>query len=163
MRPSAALMIARFKPSLSASCGLVLGTMLLSCACTHTRGPRGLTDSTYAAARKAVDALERASENRNSSASIFDPKLQAASKAADEVYHDMGNQSSDGYAANQIRSCIDQLKAYRSNFDSRESVSRPIEDQLKELKATQMKDANDVVARGGKDLDDCIQAAKSYL
>ena len=142
---------------------IVLGGILFACACNRTTGPKGLSDSTYAATRRAVDALERASEDRNSSASTFDPKLQAASKAADDVYYDMGNQSSDGYAASQIRSCIQELKAYRSNFNSRESVNRPIEEQLKGLKGTEIKDATDVVARNGKELDECIKAAKAYL
>jgi hypothetical protein len=126
-------------------------------------GPKSLSDSTYAAMRRAVDALQRAGDYRNSSAAIFDPKLQAASKAADDVYNDMGNQTADGYAVNQIRSCIEELKSYRSTFDSRESVSQPIEEQLKGLKGAKIGDANDVVARSSKDLDDCIDAAKRYL
>lgn len=122
-----------------------------------------MSDATYIAMQRAVDALERANEYRNANASVFDPKLQAASKAADEVYNEMGNRSSDGYAVSQIRVCIDQLKVYRSTFDSRESVSQPIEEQLKGLKGAQIGDANDVVARNAKDLDECIKAAKSYL
>ena len=142
---------------------VVLGSLLFLAGCSHTSGPKGLSDSTYAATRKAVDALERASQYRNASTSIFDPKFQLASKAADDVYDEMGNQSADGYAVNQIRSCIDELKLYRSTFSSRESVSHPIEEQLKGLKGATVSDANDVVARNGKDLDDCIKAAKAYL
>ena len=156
-------MIRRFMPYLQPLRCLVVGGILFSCGCAHTSGPKRHSDSTYAATRRAVDALERASEDRNSSASIFDPKLEAASKAADEVYYDMGNQTSDGYAASQIRSCIEELKAYRSNFASRESANRPIEEQLKGLKGTETKDASDVVARNGKELDQCITGAKSYL
>ncbi len=156
-------MTGRFMSFLRPIHSVVFGGILLAAACTRTMGPKSLSDSTYAATRKAVDELERASEYRNSSASIFDPKLQAASKAAEVVYDDMGNQSSDGYAVNQIRSCIEELKAYRSTFDSRESVSRPIEEQLKGLKGTQIKDANDVMARHGQELDECIKAARSYL
>jgi hypothetical protein len=141
----------------------VLGGILLLAACSRTMGPKGLSESTYTATRKAVDALQRAGDYRNSSAAIFGPKLQAASKAADDVYNEMGNQTADGYAVNQIRSCLEQLKSYRSTFDSRESVSDPIEDQLKGLKGAKMADATDVVARSGKDLDDCIAAAKGYL
>ena len=113
--------------------------------------------------QKAVDALERASENRNSASSIFDPKMQLASNAAEEVFHSIGNQTADSYAATQVRSCVEGLREYRTNYDSRESVSRPIEEQLKELKGTQMKDAVDVVARNGRDLDECVKAAKAYL
>ena len=150
-------------PSLRLIYCAILGFLVFPTACTRTTGPKGLSDSTYAAVRTAVEALERANEDRNASASLFDPKLQAASKAAEEVYFEMGNQRSDAYAASQIRSCIEQLKVYRSNFSSRESVSRPIEDQLKGFTGTQMKDANDVVARNAHELDECISGAKAYL
>lgn len=142
---------------------LPLAALLFSGACSRTMGPRGLSETTYVATKKAVAALESASENRNASASIFDPKLLAASQAADEVYNDMGNQGADGYAASVVRGCIGELKVYRSNFDSRESDSRPIEQQLKGLKGAQMKDETDLIARSAKDVDDCIQAAKAYL
>lgn len=142
---------------------VVLGGVFLMLACSHTMGPKGLSASTYAATRNAVDALERASDYRNAGASVFNPKLQAAVKAADNVYNEMGNQTADGYAVNQIRSCIEELKSYRSTFDSRQSVSQPIEQQLKGLKGAKISDATDVVARSGKDLDECIDAAKAYL
>ena len=142
---------------------IALALVLVLMACSSKSGPKGMSESTYTAMRKAVNALELASDSRDASPSVFDPKLQAASKGADEVYNEMGNQSSDGYAADQIRSCVDQLKLFRSTFTSRESASRPIEQQLQGLKGTEMKDATDVVARDGKDLDDCVRAAKAYL
>lgn len=142
---------------------LLCGALVLLSACNHTSGPKELSSRTYTATQRAVNALQRASESRDSAASVFNPKLEAAAKAADEVYFDMGSQKADGYAATQVRSCVDELRQYRSNFDSQESVSRPIEEQLHGLKATAVKDANDVVARNGKELDDCIAAAKAYL
>ena len=142
---------------------VLIGGILFCAACSHTTGPKGLSDSTYIATRKAVDALERASQYRNSSAGIFDPKLQAAVKAADEVYDEMGNQTADGYAVSQIRGCLEELKVYRSTFDSRESASQPIEEQLKGLKGAKIGDANDVVARSSRDLDACIKEAKGFL
>ena len=146
------------------SCGgLLLVCILLFAACGRATGPKGLSGSTYAAARKAIAALESASESRNANSSVFDPKFQTAAQAADEVFNEMGEQSSDGYAVSQLKSCVNDLKAYRSNFESRETATRPIQDQLKGLKGAEIKDSNDVMATASRELDECLKQAKGYL
>ena len=156
-------MIYRLTPQTALCSGLVLVSLVLATSCSHAAGPRKLSNSMYAATSKAVEALEAANQERDANSSVFEPKMQVASQAADELFNEMGSQSDDGYAVSQVKSCVEQLKQYRLNFDSRDSVSRPIQDQLKGLKGAQIKDSSDVVARSSRELDACITTAKSYL
>ncbi len=142
---------------------MLLGAISLASGCTHTQGSKHLSSGSYAATRRAVEAIERAGEYRNAKDTIFNPKFEEARKAMEDVEHEIGNETSDAYAATQVRVCVEDLREYRSNFDSRETVSRPIQEQLKGVKATEIKDASEVMAADNQDFDDCIKTAKSYF
>lgn len=152
-----------YMPHFRSSWWPLLICIVLAGSCDRAKGPRGLSESTYVATQKAVVALELASRDRDANPSVFEPKMQTASKLAEEAFNEMGTRKADGYAVSQVRTCIDELKTYRSNFESRESVSRPIQEQLKGIKGAEMKDSIDVVARNSQALDDCLKSVKGYL
>lgn len=144
------------------SCMLLVAVLFTS-GCSHTQGGKHLSSSSYAATRKAVDALELAGKYRNSTAIIFGPKFQEARDALENVEHEIGNEPADAYAASQVRLCVEDLRAYRSSFDSRETVNRPMKEQLKGIRASEIKDPSDVIASDGEEFDDCMKTAKSYF
>jgi|SRR5579875_1758976 len=138
--------------------------MLMVSACSHQlRGPRRLSEATYEATRKAVDALEAANRERDAAQSVYTSKYQLAQQAVEQEAAAMGNESSDAWATNQVRTCLDNLKEYRDSFDSRDTDNEAIAQQLKGLRGKQMTDANGVLSRKAATLDQCMAAARGYL
>jgi hypothetical protein len=118
----------------------------------------------YGATQKAVEALEAANRARNAPDALYDPKFQSAEQAVDQVTGSIGDESSDAWAANQVRRCLSEMRDYRESFKARDKDNAAIAHLLKGLTVgRQMKDANGVLSRNAATLDACLVSARSYL
>jgi hypothetical protein len=122
-----------------------------------------MSAGTYEATKRAFDALDAANRARNAPDSEFDPKFQVAKDAVDQVTAAVGDESSDAWAANQVRTCLDDMREYRDSFQARDTDNEAIAKQLSGIAGHQIKDANGVLSRNAATLDTCMVAAKSYL
>lgn len=89
----------------------------LTALCSCTKGPHGLSVDTYDGVQKAVSALRRANEYRDSGAPLFEPRLLEAERAAGEIVtpqaYSAVTAAANASAASVARSCVRDLRFYR--------------------------------------------------
>jgi hypothetical protein len=134
---------------------VALAFALLPTACT--RGPKGLSPSSYAATEKVVAALERCFEYRDAGILLYEPRFLDAEKAIDDL---RATEPTD-LSLNEIaHTAAEALKTYRDNRDrlyrlQAENDSPRFEKLIKDA----MDSRNEIAGV----VDSCISELRRYL
>ena len=91
---------------------IAAAVMALNCSCT--KGPKGLSADTYGGIQKALSAMRRANEYRDSGVLLFEPRLLEAEREVDSI---VTNNDADSAAADMARICVKSFPLYRKSQD----------------------------------------------
>lgn len=150
--------------------GFLIAAVIALCSCS--KGPQGLSADTCEAVRKAVPALRRANEYRDSGTLLFEPRLLEAEREANGIMSAQKN-ASDASAAGIAKSCIEDLRLYRESQTLHlDYLNRPPLPHVKDKatndynvhkKALEDYEEQEMVNNARQNLDSCIAALAKYL
>jgi hypothetical protein len=142
--------------------------------CSCTKGPKGLSNDTYAGVKKTVAAMRRANEYRDSGVLLFEPRFLDLERAVDGIatpraYSEITT-ASDLSAAEIARSCVHILRSYRQMLDLAPSsgdtgiLGPGIRGTLRqEAVRAHLEEYQEHLTGMRKSLDDCVIQLGGYL
>jgi hypothetical protein len=93
---------------------LMIAAAVIALNCSCTKGPKGLSADTYGGIQKALSAMRRANEYRDSGVLLFEPRFLEVESEADSI---VTHNDADSSAAFMARNCVEGFRLYRKSQD----------------------------------------------